>query len=57
MYNNWSTAEAELLLMTAINVNLGVSNIPLSATATGGPPNSELSSITALIEESPTATT
>lgn len=57
MYNDWSTAEAELLLMTAINVNLGVSAIPLSETAIGGLDSSELNSIIASKEESPTVTT
>ncbi len=52
MYDNWSTAEAEILLMTAINVNMGMSVIPLSGTATGGQVSSDLSSITALSEES-----
>jgi len=57
MYDEWSTAEAETLLMTAINVNMGMSAIPLSGTATGGQPTLDLSSIIATNEESPTDTT
>jgi len=56
LYDEWSTAEAEMLAMTAINANMGVSSIPLSKTATGGTSDTDLSLITAPAEESPTAT-
>ena len=54
LYDTWSTAEAEMLAMTAINANMGVNSIPLSGTGTGDPASSGLSLITAPIEESPT---
>ncbi len=57
LYDEWSTAEAEMLVMTAINANMGASSVPLSVTATADQSSSELSLITAPIEESPTPTT
>jgi len=57
IYNEWSTAEAEMLVMTAINANMGAASIPLSGTATADQLSSELNLTTAPKEESPTPTT
>lgn len=56
IYNDWSTAEAEMLVMTAVNANMGASSIPFSGTGTADQPSSGLSLITAPSEESPTPT-
>ncbi len=56
IYNGWSTAEAEMLVMTAVNANMGATSIPFSETATADSPSSGLSLITAPSEESPTPT-
>jgi len=56
IYNGWSTAEAEMLVMTAVNANMGATSVPFSGIGTEDPPSSGLSLITAPIEESPTPT-
>ena len=57
IYDEWSTAEAEMLVMSAIYANMGVSSIPLSGTAIGGQPPFDSNLITAPVKESPTPST
>jgi hypothetical protein len=56
IWDNWSTAEAELLVMTAVNAQMGVGSIPLSGSVTEEIVASVSSLTTAPIEESPTPT-
>lgn len=55
IYDDWSTGEAEALVMGAINANMGVSSIPKSEIDIDAILSSDLSSTIASNTESPTA--